>query len=163
MYDEMVRYITYCDNNPVSRDILTDNIIEKFLFSNKLTRFILMRYKMKNSDKFIKRVLYNANIKIKKICPNAKLICVVYNEKIPIPNKIEKYMYNNIKYDRDVLNSIIWKEIGNDSDIIVVQTKDVTGFLYDKDYKLKEDFVGWHPNVKAWESFVPEFSEKYIK
>ena len=94
---------------------------------------------------------------IKTIAPNAKFIIIVYDEKLPADED-----NLTIKYDSEILNSHIWKELENETDITIVHTKDITGFLFDKDYKLKQDIANWHPNEKAWQVFTPKFAKNYI-
>ena len=113
---------------------------------------------LQNSEQHLKKIMNAMHNEIKQYSPNAKIIIIVYDQKIA---KIYKNL--EIKYDMDMQNSPIWDEINNESDMTIVHSKDITGFLFDKNYKLKEDIADWHPNKKAWEVFTPEFAEKYIK
>ena len=113
---------------------------------------------LKNSEQYLKYIMMVMHNEIKKYSPNAKIIIILYDQKIA-------KLYDNlkIKYDTDIQNSKIWDELNNETDMTIVHSKDITGFLFDKNYKLKEDIADWHPNAKAWEVFTPMFAEKYIK
>lgn len=111
-----------------------------------------------SSDEYLKSLMIMAQDKLKELVPNAKFIIILYNEKISDEETALK-----IKFDSDRINSKIWEELQNENSIIIVRTKDVTGFSFDKNYKLEEDIRGWHPNAKAWEVFTPLFVQRYIR
>ncbi|MCR5261011.1 MAG: hypothetical protein K6C94_04160 [Candidatus Gastranaerophilales bacterium] len=170
-YDHIMRYLNphqydyiirkYSNNPGVStiiREILAENEVEKFLMKNNVLKLIILRFKLQKSDEYLKKIINNTNRYIKNLCPKADFICIVYDEKIPLSKDNENYSY--VQYVRDVLYSDSWDKIEN---VTVIQTKDIVGFPYDKNYKLNEDITGWHPNAKVWKNFVPAFSEKYIK
>ena len=82
-----------------------------------------------------------------------------------VKNDVEALSYKKsaIKFESDIINSKIWEDFAKETGAKVVRTKDITGFYFDKDYKLNEDIAGWHPNAKAWAELTPEFANKYIK
>ena len=68
-----------------------------------------------------------------------------------------------IKFESDIINSKIWSDFEKETGTKVIRTKDIMGFYFDKEYKLKEDIAAWHPNERAWIELTPKFAEKYIK
>ena len=140
---------------PVFRFLFIEQKINRIVNSEKNKEYI-NRF-AQNSSKFLKNSILLSYEHIKEIAPKAKFIIIIYDEKMPDENGNLK-----IKYDSEVLNSHIWQEINNETDIEVIHTKDITGFVFDKDYKLKKDISDWHPNEKAWAVFTPKFAKKYI-
>ncbi len=175
MHDHINRYLRV-DDLYVNYKYLDDFQQNKFLnYFMKIQLFRLLYYSFKinniingggrdniemfieNSSQYLKKIMLSSYKKIKEIAPKAKFIIIIYDEKMPDENGNLK-----IKYDSEVLNSHIWQEINNETDIEVIHTKDITGFVFDKDYKLKKDISDWHPNEKAWAVFTPKFAKKYI-
>ena len=110
------------------------------------------------SEQFLKLIIQNIQNKLREQFPNSKLIIIIYNEKLP-----NEYELKQAKYFYDNENSKIWKELENETDIKIIKTKDIMGFKFDSNYKLKKDVAGWHPNEKVWKEFTPKFASKYIK
>lgn len=146
---------------------LLDRILSKFY----VFHYINMKYKIKqimdefpNSEKsciYLKNIMLYIYGKIKEKSPNAKLIILIYDEKIAS----DWYDANKIKYSSDVMKSHIWKELEEETNggIKVVHTKEITGFVFDKDWKLNGDISEWHPNEKVWSYLTPLFVKEYIK
>lgn len=167
MYDHINRYLEkyfiYKDFYNIFE--LTD--FERFICKNNFIRKIYTYYKLhkiiknypdsKMAEKYLKSVLKDIEIRIKRKMPNSQFIILIYDEKIPL-NQSE----SAIKFESDIINSSIWTEFAQETGTIIVHTKDLTGFLFDKNYKLEEDITGWHPNSKAWEVLTPAFAKKYI-
>lgn len=147
-----------------------DNYVELFEvkgLKQKLAQISIFRYIFINWEKYLilsgsdntekrrlyfKQVIKFINKKIKEYSPNAKLIVLIYSEKLA---------KGNGSPDAIFLNDSVWKEIEKETDIIVVNSNDLLGFKFDKNYKLKEDISDWHPNAKAWEVLAPVFVNKY--
>ncbi len=110
-----------------------------------------------NSKNLMKNIIINTYKEFKKYAPNAKMIIILYDEKMA-----DMYEPLRITLDSEIQNSDVWDEIEKETDIKVVRTKDLTGFLFDKNYKLKEDIADWHPNEKAWKVLTPLFVKKYM-
>ena len=109
------------------------------------------------SEQYLKRIIGIINDEIHQYSPKAKFIIILYDEKISEDTGNLKIMY-----DSEILNSRIWQELKDENNIEIIHTKDITGFVFDKDYKLKEDISEWHPNEKVWDIFTPKFAKKYI-
>ena len=128
----------------------------------KLICVILNKYKIqsnfKNIEKFLKNSILLSYKELSTLYPNSKFIIILYEEKLP-----DSYSHFEIAYLSNIMNSKIWTEIEKETNIQIVRTSHITGFYFDKEYKLKEDISNWHPNAKAWEKFTPLFAEKYIK
>lgn len=164
----LYRYYEYFFNFPPTTKL------EKFMLKIPTIKLILSLLQLKNitadypntqkSELFLKKVLTFSLKEINKLFPNTKIIFIIYNEKISLANSNSK-----IRFDYDILNSDIWdKEVllENEPDIkleAILKTKDIMGFSFDKDYKLKADIADWHPNARVWKEFTPKFAEKYIK
>ena len=128
------------------------NIIGKDKNSNSYNNFLY------NSEQYLKKIMLIMQNEIKTYSPNAKIIIILYDQKLA-----QSYDNLKIKYDTDIQNSKIWDELNNETDMTIVHSKDLTGFLFDKNYKLKADIAPYHPNAKAWEVLTPKFAKKYIK
>jgi len=169
MHDHITRYFepTRYDLNVYFNDLFKLNKIEKILSRVFLFKYIIARLKMQdilseypNSERsqlLLKKVIEISAERIKKLAPHAKFIVVLYEEKIST-----QYPKDYIKFHIDTMYSNIWDELEKEG-IIIVHTKDLLGFKFDRKYKLEHDFADWHPNEKAWEVFTPEFAKKYIK
>lgn len=152
--------------NKIYQPSFFDRILEKlfvfhFLNINIKKKKIIDKYP--NSEKstlYLKNVILYSYKELKKYAPNAKMIIILYDEKIS-----DEYLLSTIKYSADVINSTMWQELEKETkgDIKVLHTKDITGFVFDKDWKTDEDFAEWHPNARVWEYFTPLFAEQYIK
>ena len=168
MHDHMNRYMDLQYIGKYYNELFKLNPAEKILSKVFLFKMILTGFKLRemtkdypNSDyaqKILKSLMLIAYKQIKTVAPHAKFIIIVYDEKIA-----ETYPQAQIMFDMDILNSSLWRELNNQTDITVIHTKDITGFDFDKNYKLKEDIADWHPNEKVWELFTPLFAENYIK
>ena len=114
----------------------------------------------KEVELFLKKVMIVTYKKIKDYAPNAQLIVILYEEKIPLNRSPFE-----IAWVYKFINSNIWKELEIEykGDIQIVRTNNVMGFYFDKDYKLKEDISDWHPNARVWKEFTPKFASQYIK
>ena len=168
MYDHINRYLEkyFLYGNFYNVFNLSDT--EKFLCKNSLIRKLFVYYKLhkiikdypntKEAEKYLSVVLKNISENIKRTMPNAEFIIIIYDEKLPLNRK-----KSAIKFESDIINSKIWEDFAKETGTKVVRTKDITGFYFDKDYKLNEDIAGWHPNAKAWAELTPEFADKYIK
>lgn len=142
--------------------------IDKIFNKNRITRYIVSRLKQKNiledypntkkSKVFLKGVIKRWIKSVKEYVPNAKVIIILYDEKIVSEPK------DTVKYLRELMSHSLWKEIELQSfgKVQVVHTQDLTGFVFDKNYKLKQDISDWHPNEKAWKVLTPLFVQKYI-
>ena len=168
MYDHINRYL--------SADFVIDHYEELFhpdKFQSLLLKIYLYRYILSYekinyilndypsstlAQNYLKSVLNLLYSDIKKDVPSAKVIFVIYDE------KISKNTDNNkIKFVFDIINSPVWDEFARENDVEIIRTKDVMGFYFDKNYKLKEDIADWHPNARAWKEFTPIFVKEYIK
>lgn len=177
MHDHIDRYIkanivdSYLSekfNNPKT----LNEKIYRFLYKIPICRLILLDVflmklvydpawegpNIKNCEKYLKNMMLLIKSKIYTKSPNAKMIIIIYDQKI-----VDMYKNTKIKFDSEIINSKIWDELQNEYGIKIVHTKDITGIIFDKEYKLKADIADWHPNAKAWEVFTPKFTEKYIK
>jgi hypothetical protein len=144
--------------------------IDKFLEKIFLIHFFNINIKKKkildgypDSEKsivFLKDVILFSYKEFKKYAPKSQMIIILYDEKVS-----DEYIIETVKYENDILNSLMWKEIEKETNgnIKVVHSKDLTGFIFDKNWKLNEDFIDWHPNAKVWEYFTPLFAKEYIK
>ncbi len=170
MYDHVNRYLF---NYDLYYDyIFNPGPFEKFITKSKILRVLLSKIRFIKLNRefpktdaavfFLKSVLKNAINEIHKIMPEAKIIFVIYDEKILLNDINDNYQRNVIRYEKDIIHSNIWSEFAKEYGITVVYTKDILGKTIDKDYKLKADFVDWHPNAKVWQDFVPEFVNRYI-
>ena len=150
------KFITKITDIPVIKLILSYYQLNKILTSGKYpdnyTRYFT------NSENYLKKVILSMRNEISNEYPNAKIIIIVYNEKVA-----DLWGILKTKFDSELLYSDVWEELKEEPGLTVVKTKDITGFLFDKDYKLKEDIADWHPNAKAWEVFTPKFAKEYIK
>lgn len=137
---------------PLFRFIFTLAQLKKInLFGNDINLYV------ENSKNLMKNIIINTYKKLKQKAPNAKMIIILYDEKLP-----DKAGTVRIILDSEIQNSNLWDELEKETDIKVVRTKDLTGFLFDKNYKLKEDIADWHPNEKAWKVLTPLFVNKYM-
>ena len=172
MFDHINRYLNieglYCfyellfgkPNNKIQKILLNIPLYRLICSSLKL-REILSEYpKTEKIEEFLKLTILNSYNEIKKYTPNAKMIIILYEEKIP-----NNYSKNQIFYFAKFINSKIWQELETETngDIQIVRTKDIMGFYFDKNYKLEKDIANWHPNARAWKEFTPKFASKYIK
>ena len=173
MHDHINRYLTveniytnYYFAFPKSNNKIKENLLKiplfRFIYAIIQEKKIIMNEKnadlfIKNGQRILKNIIKNTYKELKKEAPNAKMIIILYDEKMP-----DMYYPVRIMLDSEIQNSDIWDEIEKETDIKVVRTKDLTGFLFDKDYKLKEDIADWHPNEKAWKVFTPLFVKKYM-
>lgn len=142
-------------------DIPLIKLILSYWELNKILNFNNEDYKQyfHNSEIYLKKVILSINKEIKTLYPNTKMIIILYNDKVA-----RLYSPLKTKFDSEMLYySDIWDELSKETDITIVRTKDITGFLFDKNYKIKADIADWHPNAKAWKVFTPKFAEKYIK
>ena len=171
MHDHINRYLSIDDlytNYELIFPQINNKIIQKKLIEIPLFRFIYVLIQIHkisrgNADLYIqkskillKNIIINTYKALKKEAPNAKMI-IIYDQKIA-----DMYSPVKIMLDSEIQNSDVWDEIEKETDIKVVRTKDITGFLFDKDYKLKEDIADWHPNEKAWKVLTPLFAKKYM-
>ena len=170
MYNHIERYLQIKSlmdlYNKVNKPSITDKLMEKLFVLN----FFNMEFKRKDiledypssqkSIQYQNKVLLYWYKKLKEYTPNAKVIIIIYDEKIT-----SEYPNARIKYVSDVMNSPDWKKLEEETQggIKVVHTKDLTGFVFDKDWKLKADITDWHPNDRVWEYFTPLFVKEYIK
>jgi hypothetical protein len=168
MHDHINRYLrkTYTTSR-------YDNLYNSSGIIQFLNKFFLIRYTLSNiklykiikeypnseeAEKYLKLLIKDINKELKILAPKAKLIIIIYDEKIPM-----YFKKSEIKFVSDIMNSDIWNEIENETDIKVVHSKDIMGFVFDKNYKLKIDDGNWHPNERVWKEFTPLFANKYIK
>lgn len=169
MHDHANRYLRISNiYNYYDELFPSSNKVEKILIKSSFIRYLLTGIKIKkfltgypNNDKsdiLIEKIMKYSIHKLKNIAPKSKIIFILYDEKIPDNNPSDK-----IKFSYDKLNSKIWQKLSKEENIEIIHTKDITGFVFDKRYKLKEDIADWHPNAKAWETFTPLFTQKYIK
>ncbi len=116
------------------------------------------------SEKLLKKLLVNMNKHVKTFAPNSEFIIVIYDDKF-CPEQMRSFDNSAIKYMSEIRNSNVWNEFGKEYGVKIVHTKDLTGFYFDKEYKLEGDFIiaGWHPNTKAWRLLTPLLIEEYIK
>ena len=168
MFDHINRYmqIRVFYNN--YNDIFEPKGLEKTLIKIPVFKYVFASYRLqkvfdkypKNEEaaRIMKKIIILYFKKIEKYAPNSKKIIIIYDEKIADKNSVE-----DIIYKHELMTSSIWKEIAKETDIKVLHTKEITGILFDKNYKLKEDIADWHPNAKAWQVFTPKFAEEYIK
>lgn len=169
MYDHINRYLrVYNIYNNYYEIFEPVNCIERFLCKSAFIRYIATGLRIKNilkgypdkdkSSLFLKKIMKYSINQIRKMAPNSKIIVILYDEKIP-----DYQPKHQIKFNSEKLNDIIWQELANEENIEIVHSKDIMGFLFDKNYKLKEDISDWHPNDKVWREFTPLFVKKYIK
>lgn len=166
MYDHFSRYLqTYVLMN------YYDELFEPKFFERKLAEITVFRYVfsafrqyfiLKNapdgaSEKYFKNIFKLICKKIQNYSPHAKLIVVIYDEKLP-ENVVE--FAENIEIMK---NDELWQAIEEENDCVVVHSEDLVGFKFDKNYKLKKDISPFHPNAQAWTVFAPKFKEKFIK
>ncbi len=156
LYEDIIP-LSFKENNLYKKVIKIPLI--KFLFSSVKFRMVIkgVHYADK-TDSFLKALIIQSQKKLKELAPNAKFIIILYEQKLP-----DTYSPLKIKFDSDRINSKIWTELQNENNIIVVHTKEITGVLFDKNYKLKEDIADWHPNARVWSEFTPVFVKQYIK
>lgn len=168
MFDHVNRliHIRYFYNK--YNDIFEPSGLEKSLSKIPLFRYLLAAYRLqkvfqkypnsKEAARIMKKVIILYFKNSERYAPNAKKIIILYDEKIP-----DFYSVADIIYLHELMNSPIWKEIEKETDIKVLHSKDITGFLFDKHYKIEKDIAGWHPNARAWQVFTPKFAKEYIK
>lgn len=170
MYDHINRFLSVSSfyNH---YEFLFDNSEEKIikqllkapLFRLLLSSFqlYLIKKELPQTDKIeksYKNAIKRANEQLKLFFPNTKFIVILYNEKLP--NDRSAF---DIWFVSQFMESEIWEELKQEENIQIVRTKDVVGFYFDKEYKLKEDIADWHPNSKVWKEFTPKFVSQYIK
>lgn len=166
MHDHINRYLRIANIYeyydilfPNQLSIITKIPLTRFICSCIQVRKIVKGIPYKdNSDAFLKQLILNSHKKIKELAPNAEFIIILYDQKIA-----DMYKPIKIKFDSDRMHSNIWDELEEEDGITVVHTKDVVGFSFDRNYKLKKDIADWHPNAKAWALLTPLFAKKYIK
>ena len=168
MYDHLSRYLFENNLQNEYEDILKFNKFEEFLNKFFLFKYINIRIKRKqilnnknlnHCSKYVKEVILNGYKRTKKLTPNANFIIIIYDEKIPVDN----HSHYQIKLAQDIISGKYYKIEQTNGDIKIVHTKDIVGFVFDKEYKLKADIADWHPNQKVWKLFTPLFAKKYIK
>lgn len=163
-FDHPVEYYDYLFNPGKIEKFLTKSKVLKLLFAK--IRFIKLNQefpKTNEAQKLLKNVFHKSIEEIKTLMPNAKIIFVIYDEKILLEDINDYFRRNVIRYDKDIIKSNLWKELEREEGIEVVSTKDIIGKTIDKDYKLKADIADWHPNSKIWKEFTPEFVNRYLK
>jgi hypothetical protein len=168
MYDHINRYLVKYFLYENFDNIFELSGTEKFLSKNPLIKKLFVYYKLhkiikdypdsKEAEKHLTTVLYYLYNNVKQTMPNAEFIIIIYDEKLPL-NRTK----SAIKFESEIINSKIWEDFAKETGAKVVRTKDITGYYFDKDYKLNEDIADWHPNAKAWAELTPEFADKYIK
>ncbi len=160
MIERLYRYyeIIYPQKNKIKKFFIKIPLIRLIIVSVKIKQITKNYPKTNESSLYLKNIINKANNKIKELTPNAQFIIILYDQKIA-----DMYSNDKIKFDYENQNSKIWEELQNETDIKVIHSKDLTGFLFDKEYKLNEDIADWHPNAKAWKVFTPLFVKKYIK
>ncbi len=169
MYDHINRYISQCNSEEYKDNFFKLSRTEQFFNKIFLFRYINERIKVKHllddsKDKyicdFIENVILDGYRKTKNYFPNSRFTIILYDEKIPLDNH-KKY---EIKFAQDVINSSAWKKLEKETqgNIRIVHTKDVVGFVFDKNYKLKADIADWHPSEKVWTLFTPLFAKRYL-
>ena len=168
MYEHVKRYLIIKYIVDQYNEIFPTGRAERIINKLFLVRYFKAKKKQKEiflhtdkSAKYFKNIIIKWYKKTKAIIPNAKYIIIIYDEKLPR----DILAYDEIIFFHKIMNSNIWSELEKETDgnIKVVHTKDITGFTFDKNYKLKEDISNWHPNAKAWETFTPLFAKQYIK
>lgn len=170
MHHHIMRYLdmSQFDFNYFYKDLFELNKIEKYLSKIFLFRYLILKIKINkminefpksgNSALYVNKIVKVSAEEMKKYAPNAKYIVIIYDEKYSsIDGQNEHF-----KYYSEISDSPLWKELEKDG-ITVIHTRDLTGFDFDKNYKLKQDIAGWHPNARVWKEFTPVFAEKYIK
>ena len=169
MHDHIIRYLepTRFDINMFFDELFDYNPFEKLLSKVFLFKYIIIKLKIKEilneypknekSIAYLKHVIKISHERIKKIAPDSKFIILLYDEKLDA-----YYPPNDLKYHTDIQYSPFWKEFEKDG-ISVVYTKDLVGFKFDKNYKLRHDIADWHPNGKVWKLVTPPFVKNYIK
>lgn len=171
MFDHIYRYLTvnfmmeFYDKlfNSSKFGKLTNKLFVIRYIKSKIKRKIFLdKYPdISSAKQYLKSIMLNWYSYMKEIAPNAKFIFVLYDEKIPLENHSREH----IKFSIDIINSEIWSEIEKETSggIKVVHTKDLTGFYFNKDYKLKADISDWHPNNKVWKLLTPIIVKNYLK
>ena len=164
MHDHISRYVSIATITNYYDELFEPNIIERQFTRFTVFRWIFSHFRFNaiykgypKEDKtldFLNKVMIVINKEVKKYSPNANFIIIVYNEKIA-----DDMINPNVR----TLKRPIWDDIQKETGCTVVFTEDLTGFKFNKDYKLKEDIADWHPNAKAWQLLVPLFVKKYIK
>lgn len=170
MHHHIMRYldISQFDFNYFYEDLFTLNKFEKLLSKIFLFRYIIVKMQINklikefpdghNSALYVIKTVKTARERMKKYAPDAKFIVIIYDEKYSqIDGQKEHF-----KYYSEISDSPEWKELEKDG-ISVIHTRDLTGFDFDKNYKLKKDIAGWHPNARVWKEFTPVFVNNYIK
>lgn len=168
MFDHISRFMEIRVFYNYYDDIFSPKGLEKSAVKIPLFRYFLASYRLQkvfqnypNCTKachIMKKIIILFFKKAEKYAPNSKKIIILYDEKIP-----DDHSVSEIIFVHNTMNSPIWQEIEEETDIKILHTKDLAGFLFDKNYKIKEDIADWHPNGKAWKLFTPLFAEKYIK
>jgi|GEM_PF-6345825 len=169
MYDHINRYLARAQLMEYYEEFFKPSFIEKcfikiylfkYLFAEIRKKIILHGFpESEKSERFLKRVMEYLINQFRALAPKAEIIFIIYDEKIPFYWQ----NYAALKYEYRVLNSKIWQETASEYGIKVIHTKDLTGIVYDKNYKLEYDISNWHPNERVWREFTPLFAEKYIK
>lgn len=92
----------------------------------------------KNGEKYLKKMMSEGIQKTKKIAPEAQIIVLIYDEKIPLYSTEKCTLEENrVRYLSDIKNSEVWKELEEEEGIKVIHSKELTGFVFDKNYKLE--------------------------
>lgn len=169
MWDHINRYLSTEreDFYKYSEELFIRTKIEKEMIKIPLFRYILSTIKLRevlkyypdtgSSSYLLKKIFLLYHDKIKEKAPKAKFMVIIYDEKIPNWHSNE-----TIKFCSDRMKDKIWKELEKETKMEVIHTSNLTGFYFDKNYKLEEDIADWHPNAKAWKVLTPLFVEKYI-
>lgn len=167
MFDHINRFFLTQNLIKYYDDIFETSKIERLINKFYLIRFIKSKLKQKEimdnypfADKssiLLKKVMLFCYRQYKTYFPNSKLIIVIFDEK----------MHHNLpftKFTADNMNSKIWKELEEETngDIKAVHTKDLVGFSFGNDYRLKADIDDIHPNDKAWKLFTPLLVKKIM-
>lgn len=173
MYDHINRYFQihnlykYYDDlfgistNKVHNFLLHKVALYKYIFAS--LQYKKIKDGLPNTElmeQFLKKVILSSYKRIKEYTPFSKFIIILYEEKIP-----DNHDPAEICYLYTFIDSKIWDELEKETNgnIKIVRTKDMMGFYFDKDYKLKYEIADWHPNARVWKEFTPKFVEKYMK
>ena len=172
MYDHINRYPWPDMVYPYLAELKPGCLEERLTASNQLLMDILPRLRLiplyiefpetKHASLYFKKIL-SAEIKeLKTLMPDAEIIFIVFNQKIPAmgsSNPVKRV----IKYEQNIIKSSLWKELQEEEGITVIHTKDVMGAPFDNKYILTADIAPFHPNALTWQEFAPKFAGLYIK
>ena len=165
MYNHFGRYVSNYVLMNYYTELFKTSKIEHDLAQITLFRYIFCDFRRaqilrgypnnKYQKEYLKNVMRLVKRKMEDFSPNAKLIVIIYDEKIP-----EKMINPDVIFLHD---DELWNEISKETGCKVVHSKDLVGFKFDKNYKLPVDFAPCHPNAKVWKILTPKFKEKFIK